>query len=686
MGKGATGKKTVRRFAGGGFLDAVPGLSSGRTPGMAGVNPYGDGAGTTAGISGATYMTSTDASTALPVPGQQAIGQMPAYGQRTPATQSRRDSSPLGRLDQDIAMGNALGELSNTERYQLSNPGNQAYTIGQPQGRGRGQGSQPPMVGAAPGSSADASMRNQQTSLMSSLRDKLAEQPLYAGYAGGGEIKETAEQVMARMAAKYGTGGATPAAPVAAPAPKVQAQATQQAAKTVGGVYGALKNRGAQIDAAVNGYTNGGKIKGPGTPTSDSIQAKVTDTGEPIAVSTGERIVSKDQDTLLQKIAAGMGYDSLDAMLEAGTGKPVGPTIKAGMKHAFNGALLEQPREPVRIPPALISNGKIFDNANVRGPASGQIPPKADIAVLQERQQKAQVASALPSPTPAVTVAQPQSSNTDASNITESPGDNRGAETRFAANEQQIAMPSGAIQGKSSVNAAKMTAPDGGGYITNGAGKAMKIEANEGAWEDTRRYKDAIAQNGKDKELLAGMQRERLMRDMGADITSQGTRVAAAQQLAQMDKDQSMQLLANRGAREDATAAMDQQLKGQQIATGVMSAADLKKTQSMFDAYEKEQDMDKKASLLDAYRVRTGKSDKYIAMPNRKIYDGNGQVIGEEAGGMGNTFDGTVKSGSAQTSSLPSFATKAELQAAIQGGKIKPGTKVMTPNGELTVK
>ena len=616
MGKGATGKKTVRRFAGGGFLDAVPGLSSGRTPGMAGVNPYGDGAGTTAGISGATYMTSTDASTALPVPGQQAIGQMPAYGQRTPATQSRRDSSPLGRLDQDIAMGNALGELSNTERYQMTNPDNQAYTIGQPQGRGRGQGSQPPMVGAAPGSSADASMRNQQTSLMSSLRDKLAEQPLYAGYAGGGEIKETAEQVMARMAAKYGTGGATPAAPVAAPAPKVQAQATQQAAKTVGGVYGALKNRGAQIDAAVNGYTNGGKIKGPGTPTSDSIQAKVTDTGEPIAVSTGERIVSKDQDTLLQKIAAGMGYDSLDAMLEAGTGKPVGPTIKAGMKHAFNGALLEQPREPVRIPPALISNGKIFDNANVRGPASGQIPPKADIAVLQERQQKAQVASALPSPTPAVTVAQPQSSNTDASNITESPGDNRGAETRFAANEQQIAMPSGAIQGKSSVNAAKMTAPDGGGYITNGAGKAMKIEANEGAWEDTRRYKDAIAQNGKDKELLAGMQRERLMRDMGADITSQGTRVAAAQQLAQMDKDQAMQLLAQRGQREDAMSGLDQQLKGQQIAQIADNNA-LQKKVIEGDPIAMEQ----------WNRIHTKAPDQYINVPDGEEVDANGNVL-----------------------------------------------------------
>lgn len=598
-------KKTRCFSYGGSATDIAGNLAS---PGL-----YDNDRGMSIGLSGAKHIASTDANNATPAdPMQQYVGMKVT---NSPSSQSRRDASPLARLDQEIAMGNAMGELSNTERYQLSNPDNEAYTVGaQPGGRRKGN---PQMdISMAPGSSAAASQSAQRIGIMQSLRDKLADQPLYAGYAGGGEVKETAEQVMARMAAKYGTGGATPAAPVAAPAPKVQAQATQQAAKTVGGVYGALKNRGAQIDAAVNGYTNGGKIKGPGTPTSDSIQAKVTDTGEPIAVSTGERIVSKDQDTLLQKIAAGMGYDSLDAMLEAGTGKPVGPTIKAGMKHAFNGALLEQPREPVRIPPALISNGKIFDNANVRGPASGQIPPKADIAVLQERQQKAQVASALPSPTPAVTVAQPQSSNTDASNITESPGDNHGAETRFTANEQQIAAPSGAIQGKSSVDATKLAAPDGGGYITNGAGKAMKIEANGGAWEDTKQYKDAITQNVKDKELLAQMQRDRLQRDMGADITSQGTRIAAQQQLAQMDKDQAMQLLAQRGQREDAMSGLDQQLKGQQIAQLADNNALQKKV------------MAGDAAAIEMWnRLHPKSADQLISVPDGEDVDSMGNVV-----------------------------------------------------------
>lgn len=72
----------------------------------------------------------------------------------------------------------------------------------------------------------------------------------------------------------------------------------------------------------------GGMLKGPGTPTSDSIPAEVVDTGEPIKVATGERIVSKKQDAYLQQVAKEKGFPSVDAMLEAGTGEPVGPTLK----------------------------------------------------------------------------------------------------------------------------------------------------------------------------------------------------------------------------------------------------------------------------------------------------------------------------------------------------------------------
>lgn len=92
----------------------------------------------------------------------------------------------------------------------------------------------------------------------------------------------------------------------------------------------------------VKAHAQGGKIKGPGTPTSDSIDAKVKQTGEPIKVSTGERVVSAEQDALLQGIAQKMGFKSLDALLEHGTGKPVGPTMKGGMAHAATGDKIEE--------------------------------------------------------------------------------------------------------------------------------------------------------------------------------------------------------------------------------------------------------------------------------------------------------------------------------------------------------
>jgi len=134
-----------------------------------------------------------------------------------------------------------------------------------------------------------------------------------AGFSGGGQVKETPEQLIAQIIGKHGiSGNATPV-----PSPVPVSATTQQIAQSPKGI--------------------GGMIAGPGTSTSDSIPAKVRETGEHIDVSNKERIVSASQDALLQKIAQGIGFKNLDALLEAGTGKPVGPTIKAGKKSAATG-------------------------------------------------------------------------------------------------------------------------------------------------------------------------------------------------------------------------------------------------------------------------------------------------------------------------------------------------------------
>lgn len=189
-----------------------------------------------------------------------------------------------------------------------------------------------------------------------------------ACYADGGVIGPdglTDAQRAKKNAALQGLGMSTTApapqqpatAPVPAPAP--QPSATGQ------GILGIIGNRGKQIDKAA-GYAYGGKpeggiIKGIGTPTSDSIDAGVRETGEQIKVSTGERIVSKAQDKLLQRLAKAMGYESLDAYLEAGTGKPVGPTIKDGKIAAADGLRPWYEKDPLA---SLTESMRSSDKAN----------------------------------------------------------------------------------------------------------------------------------------------------------------------------------------------------------------------------------------------------------------------------------------------------------------------------------
>ncbi len=198
--------------------------------------------------------------------------------------------------------------------------------------------------------------------------------PLMAFQQGG---KIDPEELLRRMSSSYGVSNQSQPTPAPAPKPVVQPQPAPQQppGSLITGAANALKGRTAQIDKAA-GYANGGrlsddqlnelspkalerrqllehrraqraeieskiagggKIQGPGTPTSDSIPAQVVETGEPIAVSNKERIVSAEQDIVLERIAEMLGFESIDAMFEKLTGKPVGPTRKAGRRAAATG-------------------------------------------------------------------------------------------------------------------------------------------------------------------------------------------------------------------------------------------------------------------------------------------------------------------------------------------------------------
>ena len=168
------------------------------------------------------------------------------------------------------------------------------------------------------------------------------------GYAGGGLLDtlksavgmQTSKQVMdakvdaeMRKRERHGQQLEPAAAPAvaAASAPTDIFSKTLKRREAEAGLAngGAIKGpRGAIRNLAQKKSPEGAKLKGPGTATSDSIPAKVVDTGEPINVATDERIISKKQDAFLLAQAKADGFDSIDAWLEAGTGQPVGPTIK----------------------------------------------------------------------------------------------------------------------------------------------------------------------------------------------------------------------------------------------------------------------------------------------------------------------------------------------------------------------
>lgn len=163
-----------------------------------------------------------------------------------------------------------------------------------------------------------------------------------ACFADGGVVGSdgmTDAQREKKNAALRSLGMSNSTAPEPAPQPVAQPvqQQQPQSRGLIGDAMNLIGNRGKQIDKAA-GYANGGLIRGIGSPTSDSIDGRVEETGEPIKVSTGERIVSAAQDKLLQRLAKAMGYQSVDAFFEAGTGKPVGPTIKGGKRAAADGS------------------------------------------------------------------------------------------------------------------------------------------------------------------------------------------------------------------------------------------------------------------------------------------------------------------------------------------------------------
>ena len=581
-----------------------------------------------------------------------------------PAVQQaqKQADNPLQALDNKIAMGNALAGLSNTERYQLQNPGNAPYKVGK--------------NGIVPGSAAEVSMMRQQTSAMQSLRNNMAEQikpkddspwigsggsgdPLNStwksAFSGGGKV-DAAEEVLARMKREYG-------APTQEPVQQAISQPSPVAPRPdnqgmLGRTIGLLKGRQAQIDKAV-GYANGGKIRGPGTSTSDSIPAKVADTGEDILVSNGERIVSAAQEHVLQKIAQGMGFKTLDALLEHGTGKPVGPTVKGGKSFRFGGKVDEEnlsPMETYNVKPLnfsatpeqkaeFASKVSEFTQGGNKAPAAPQ-PAAAPISTIepgaQERTFKA------PATPPAAPVAPTQS----------------------------IA---GTLTGGGRTLSLPATPSAAEGYVDAAGNPVSK-------WTDTARYAEAMQVNDRMSKLANQMQRNRLERDAtDPTITNPRVQALAWMGLDRMDKNEAVKS----GLQ---TADLDRRAKEQALATGAYDLAGKKRIDDLVKSYQAAKTPEEREVINNLYSMLTtkgqddwtaihaaGGTDPTDPLGTRRLPD---QVIKLSK----RTGAHEVLGPGAATSSVPKFASPAELEAAKKAGKVKAGDIVSTPNGNIRVK
>lgn len=246
--------------------------------------------------------------------------------EKTLQPQAQTSATPgTSPVSSPLATAKAFSGLSMIDQRNLTNPGNQPYGIdGQPVKQGR--------TFVTPGSAAEASMRDGQISALGNLRAGLR-------MADGGVVpKETPEQVMARMNAKFGLGGTPAPTPAPAPAPKpAPAPAPSQPTAAQGGLLGKttdmIRSRSEELRKAAN-YEKGGIVHGPGTRTSDSV---------PVHLSRGEAVLpGKTVDAL-------GGPDAVEQMIESTNGKP---PVRAGLRAGGNYADGTEGRYPYDGKPA----------------------------------------------------------------------------------------------------------------------------------------------------------------------------------------------------------------------------------------------------------------------------------------------------------------------------------------------
>lgn len=429
-----------------------------------------------------------------------------------------RPPSPLQSMNNTIANGAALEGLSNTERSQLG----------------------------MSGTSAEVSELRQRNEVMRTLRSNLAAQPEMMANGGIVGLLSNRKNVIDEA-----TGETPSAAPAPTPAPKPSAgsqaddYAAQAAAIEAEQLAAARKAAAPAPKKGLMprlGFAKSGVVQGEGTRTSDSVPATVGEGAgkQKLALSDGEGLLVVSNNTMDNPQA----MDQIRQILAASNGgkEPVMPDqgLRGGVKKAAAGAVFA-PTEDALATEKLASESLAASRGVQVAPPHVPGDPQRQAPLSGLRQQQ-----------PVQQQPVQQGAPLSGSTLTADGAGGRGLGRRVLGTGSQTPESAetsrdssgGLRMGWASANnaandsiAQKVVQADGEGVASmrqrDGTFKNVALGASPTRWEDGQQYKDAIAQNEKDKVTLRDMQRDRILRTAAMPGATDGDRLAYAGQLEQ---------------------------------------------------------------------------------------------------------------------------------------------------------
>lgn len=322
---------------------------------------------------------------------------------------------------------------------------------------------------------------------------------------GGITRQETADELMARMTAKYGAPAAWPAPQQPAPVAQQQAApkpAPQQPASTGLGIMGILRGRKEAIDKATN-FANGGiaagapkrfKFEGDGGPREDKVPVKVA--GQNINVSDGEQALIVPAKTAANAQAMKAIQDII-----AGSNDGRQPDMGNGAGPNFSDGGMTDEERAYRLRTGNIAG------PDMRGMAAGItsiLPKESPIRQWAESgQQPASPAPVAPAAAPEVQAEKPAAFKAEP----------------FGAKPEQFATPANTdgqfMTGKAQydeggLNRTGMATPDssGGGFTQKGVSYNVNPTNQEGITKITSTKTNPLYTNIKPEEATAGLKNQ----------------------------------------------------------------------------------------------------------------------------------------------------------------------------------